>query len=100
MVFTKQISEAACKECFPGLLPVAVINTVTTRNGGGKGLFQLTLPGHTPSQQEFKAGTEAETIKEHGSLAYSHHAQPLFSHCLGPPAQGRTLPTQGWPLLQ
>lgn len=78
MVFNKQIYEAACKECYSSLLPVAVINTVTTSNWGGKGLFQLTLSGHTPSQQEFKAGTEAETIEDHGLLSHSCSANVLI----------------------
>lgn len=77
--FNKQIYEAAYKECYPSLLPVAVINTVTTSNWGGKG------PGHTPSQQELRAGIEAETIEEHGywltlSLMLSQRSHTAQAH--------------------
>lgn len=35
---------------------------------GGKSLFQLTLPGYSPSLTEVNAGTNAETVEEYCSL--------------------------------
>lgn len=92
----KHIYEAAYEEYCLSVFPGAMINTMTKSNCRGKGLFQLTLPGHTPPEQELKARTEAEITEEYCLLVYSiFHTQPAFSYTPGPPAQGLTPPTGG-----
>lgn len=76
------------------LLYVAVIKHRSKATYGGKGLFQLTLPGHNPSLREAKAGTLEQQLKQrpHGSATYwlpsYGFTQPNFLNSSEPPAQG------------
>lgn len=57
--------EAAGVGVCPTLLCVVVVNTTAKNNlVGGKGLFQLTFSGHSPSRREVRAGTEGGGMEE------------------------------------
>ena len=74
---------------------------------GGKGLFGLQLPGHTPSlrevragtQRNLKAGTEAEKLWRNTDCWFAPHALlSLLSYIIQDPLGGHTTSWWAWPL--
>lgn len=52
-------------------VPIAVRNTITRSNSGRKGFLQLTVPDHTPSPKQVRAGAWRQELQ-----------QDMEEHCL------------------
>lgn len=87
---------------FLSLISIAVINSMTKSDLGRKGLFNLTLPDHSPSMREVRARSlveaEAKTVEECCLLACSpwFASSPFLSYNPGALTQGWYGPYQSF----